>query len=400
MDKELKPQDIIPFIRSKEYKFIQNLGSGSFGRTVLIKDEIIDELYVCKKYEPSGEITDDKEKERYFNKFIDEVKILNKIVHQNIVRIYNSYIYPSKKTGYIIMEYVENAKDINEYIKNNKEKINNVFEQTINGFCYLEKMQLCHRDIRSKNILIDSNGIVKIIDFGFGKMYSKDKNVSPLTLYQNRWIANPPSEMNTRDDNEPIYNNKTEIYFVGQLIKQIIEENNIKNFKYNSILDDMLKYNDGDRIESFAEIQKKMSETEMQSKEIFSNDDKKIYKQISSKLDEIIETVEYGTTVNDINTIIENLRKLLIRYSLEDMILNNKDFAECFFGKVVKVNEYYTRRNVFEKEEDEVNIIYIDFVDEIVEWLSKCNDRQKDIIIQNLQAKLEHYKTDFSDLPF
>lgn len=127
---------------------------------------------------------------------------------------------------------------------------------------------------------------------------------------------------------------------------------------------------------------------------------KKIYKQISSKLDEIIETVEYGTTVNDINTIIENLRKLLIRYSLEDMILNNKDFAECFFGKVVKVNEYYTRRNVFEKEEDEVNIIYIDFVDEIVEWLSKCNDRQKDIIIQNLQAKLEHYKTDFSDLPF
>ena len=71
MDKELKPQDIIPFIRSKEYKFIQNLGSGSFGRTVLIKDEIIDELYACKKYEPSGEITDDKEKERYFNKFID-----------------------------------------------------------------------------------------------------------------------------------------------------------------------------------------------------------------------------------------------------------------------------------------------------------------------------------------
>ena len=70
------------------------------------------------------------------------------------------------------------------------------------------------------------------------------------------------------------------------------------------------------------------------------------------------------------------------------MILNNKDFAECFFGKVVKVNEYYTRRNVFEKEEDEVNIIYIDFVDEIVEWLSKCNDRQKDIIIKNLKAKL------------
>ena len=400
MDKELKSQDIIPFIRSKDYKFIQNLGSGSFGRTVLIKDELIDELYACKKYEPSSEITDDKEKERYFNKFIDEVKILNKIVHQNIVRIYNSHIYPSKKTGYIIMEYVENAKDINEYIKNNKEKINYVFEQIISGFCYLEKMQLCHRDIRSKNILIDSNGIVKIIDFGFGKMYSKDKNVSPLTLYKNHWIANPPSEMNTRDDNEPIYNNKTEIYFVGQLVKQIIEENNIQNFKYNSILKDMLKYNAGDRIESFAEIQKKMSETEIKSKEMFTNNDKKTYKQISGKLDEIIETVEFGTTVNDINTILENLEKLLLKYSLEEKILNNKDFAECFFGKVVKVNESDIQWDSFSDEAYEVNTVYTDLIVETIDWLNKCNERQREIIVQNLQAKLEHYKTDFSDLPF
>ena len=31
MSKELKEGDIIPFIRSKEYKFVQNLGTGSFG---------------------------------------------------------------------------------------------------------------------------------------------------------------------------------------------------------------------------------------------------------------------------------------------------------------------------------------------------------------------------------
>ena len=50
MKKELESGDIIPFIRAKDYKFIQNLGAGSFSRTVLIKDEIIDELYACKKY--------------------------------------------------------------------------------------------------------------------------------------------------------------------------------------------------------------------------------------------------------------------------------------------------------------------------------------------------------------
>ena len=39
MKKELESGDIIPFIRGKDYKFIQNLGAGSFSRTVLIKDE-------------------------------------------------------------------------------------------------------------------------------------------------------------------------------------------------------------------------------------------------------------------------------------------------------------------------------------------------------------------------
>ena len=339
MKKELKSGDIIPFIRGKDYKFIQNLGSGSFSRTVLIKDEIIDELYACKKYEPSITITDINEKKRYFDKFISEVKILNKIVHPNIVRIYNNYIYPNEQVGYIIMEYVENAKSLNEYIGNNTETLNNIFEQIISGFCYLEQHKLCHRDIRSNNILINSNGIVKIIDFGFGKRYSTDNNVSPLTLYKNNWIANLPSEMNTRDDNEPIYNNKTEIYFVGQLIKQIIEENNIKNFRYFSVLKEMIEYNVSNRINSFAEVQNKMSEKELRNKAIFSQDEKDIYKEIVGKLDEIIESVEYGTNVNEINIIIQKLEAISVKYCLEDKVLNNKDFAECFFGKVVKVNE-------------------------------------------------------------
>lgn len=400
MKKELKSGDIIPFIRGKDYKFIQNLGSGSFSRTVLIKDEIIDELYACKKYEPSITITDINEKKRYFDKFISEVKILNKIVHPNIVRIYNNYIYPNEQVGYIIMEYVENAKSLNEYIGNNTETLNNIFEQIISGFCYLEQHKLCHRDIRSNNILINSNGIVKIIDFGFGKRYSTDNNVSPLTLYKNNWIANLPSEMNTRDDNEPIYNNKTEIYFVGQLIKQIIEENNIKNFRYFSVLKEMIEYNVSNRINSFAEVQNKMSEKELRNKAIFSQDEKDIYKEIVGKLDEIIESVEYGTNVNEINIIIQKLEAISVKYCLEDKVLNNKDFAECFFGKVVKVNESSTGWNQYDGEYYDFYTIPTSLILQSIDWLNNCNDKQREIIKQNLQGRLEKYNTDFADLPF
>lgn len=400
MSKELKEGDIIPFIRSKEYKFVQNLGTGSFSKTVLLKDEIIGELYACKKYDPSEQIKDDKESKEYFDKFIDEVKILNKIVHPNIVRIYNNYIYPKEKVGFIIMEYVENAKEINEYIKNNNDKINNVFEQIIDGFGYLEKMKLCHRDIRNNNILIDSNGVVKIIDFGFGKNYILDETVSPLTLYKNNWIANPPSEMNTRDDNKPIYNNKTEIYFVGQLIKTIIEENGIKNFSYNSVLDKMIEYNDANRIGSFDEVKNKMAENKIKSKVIFTVHEKGIYKSIVSKLDETIKSVEYGTKVNEFNIIIKKLEEISVKYCLEDKILNNKDFAECFFEKVVEVEDCSTEWNSYEEEFYEINTIPTSLITESIEWLSQCNEKQREIVIQNLQGHLEQYKTDFADLPF
>ena len=374
MKKELESGDIIPFIRGKDYKFIQNLGAGSFSRTVLIKDEIIDELYACKKYEPSITITDTNEKKRYFDKFISEVKILNKIVHPNIVRIYNNYIYPNEQVGYIIMEYVENAKSLNEYIGNNTETLNNIFEQIISGFCYLEQHKLCHRDIRSNNILINSNGIVKIIDFGFGKRYSTD--------------------------NEPIYNNKTEIYFVGQLIKQIIEENNIKNFRYFSVLNEMIEYNVSNRINSFAEVQNKMSEKELRNKAIFSQDEKDIYKEIVEKLDETIESVEYGTNVNEINVIIQKLEAISVKYCLEDKVLNNKDFAECFFGKVVKVNESSTGWNQYDGECYDIYTIPTSLILQSIDWLNNCNYKQREIIKQNLQGRLEKYNTDFADLPF
>ena len=400
MSKELKEGDIIPFIRSKEYKFVQNLGTGSFSKTVLLKDEIIGELYACKKYDPSEQIKDEKESKEYFDKFIDEVKILNKIVHPKIVRIDNNYIYPKEKVGFIIMEYVENAKEINEYIKNNTDKINNVFEQVIDGFGYLEKMKLCHRDIRNNNILIDSNGVVKIIDFGFGKNYILDETVSPLTLYKNNWIANPPSEMNTRDDNKPIYNNKTEIYFVGQLIKTIIEENGIKNFSYNSVLDKMIEYNDANRIGSFDEVKNKMAENKIRSKVIFTVQEKGIYKSIVSKLDETIKSVEYGTKVNEFNIIIKKLEEISVKYCLEDKILNNKDFAECFFEKVVEVEDCSTEWNSYEEEFYEINTIPTSLITESIEWLRQCNEKQREIVIQNLQGHLEQYKTDFADLPF
>ena len=106
--------DIIPFVKQKDYIMVNNnLGGGSFGKTVLLQDPFIDELFVAKKYEPEYEDI----RKQFYKNFLDEIKILYKLNHRNIVRIYNYYAYENIFTGFILMEYID-GEDIGNFIKN------------------------------------------------------------------------------------------------------------------------------------------------------------------------------------------------------------------------------------------------------------------------------------------
>lgn len=112
------------------------------------------------------------------------------------------------------MEHI-NGVDIENYLSDHEEKIDDVFTQTIDGFCYLEEINILHRDIRPYNILVDKSGLVKIIDFGFGKTIEYDNDYDK-SISLNLW-CDPPNEFADK-----IYNFQTEIYFVGKLFDKII----------------------------------------------------------------------------------------------------------------------------------------------------------------------------------
>lgn len=73
--------DMIPFLKQKDYIMVNNnLGGGSFGKTVLLQDPFIDELFVAKKYEPEYPGI----REQFYKNFLDEIKILYKLNHRNL----------------------------------------------------------------------------------------------------------------------------------------------------------------------------------------------------------------------------------------------------------------------------------------------------------------------------
>ncbi len=231
----------------KKYKIIKEIGAGSFGITYLAIDERLNKYFVVKEF--ACEMLKEEDNKKFFKKFINEIQFLFDLHHENIVNIYDYIIDENKQIGCYIMEFVE-GKNILDYLKDNRKEINNIFLQILNVFKYLENKKICHRDIRINNILVTNDGNLKLIDFGFVKSINESTSIhsaTQLITYPYDW----PEELRNKKQK---YDNKTEIYFIGQLFIDIISQLEIKKFKYNKIIQKMSIYEYNNRYSSFTEI--------------------------------------------------------------------------------------------------------------------------------------------------
>ena len=88
--------DMIPFLKQKDYIMVNNnLGGGSFGKTVLLQDPFIDELFVAKKYEPAYPGI----REQFYKNFLDEIKILYKLSSDLTAAYYDYIRFPRNGDG-------------------------------------------------------------------------------------------------------------------------------------------------------------------------------------------------------------------------------------------------------------------------------------------------------------
>jgi len=331
---------------------------------------------VCKKYSTFYP----EDQDIYYKRFIEEIKILYKLNHKNIVRVFNYYLYPEKVTGYIIMEYIEGS-NIEEFIEANPTNISDIFTQVIEAFKHLEKNGILHRDIRPQNILVSVNGEVKIIDFGFGKKtHLEDENEKSVTL---NWYFDTPLEFS---DN--IYDFKSEVYFIGKLFEQLTKQHNITSFDYESLIDMMVEKDPTNRISSFFQVYRETISEEKAGVN-FSWDEKMKYRSFASSLEKVISAIEKDTSYKEgTEQIIEELEELVKNSILELRIQNTRLLARPFLNGAFK----------YKGKAD----IPVDTIKDFLKVFKKMPMNKREIVLNHIWNRLDKIDIydSFSDLPF
>ena len=102
--------------------------------------------------------------------------------------------------------------------------------------------------------MVNKYGELKLIDFGFVKNIENSFSINAMTKLV-RYPYSIPEELNNKKQK---YDNKTEIFFVGQLYKDLIERIKPVNFKYQKIVDKMISYSRKGRFNAFKSIKSKL----------------------------------------------------------------------------------------------------------------------------------------------
>jgi tetratricopeptide (TPR) repeat protein/TolB-like protein/predicted Ser/Thr protein kinase len=152
------------------YKIIEKLGEGGMGVVYKAQDTKLDRI-VALKFLPKHLLCDESAKTR----FVHEAKAASALNHANITAIYE--IDEVEGECFICMEYVE-GKSIKELIKQKMfsiEEILNISIQIAEGLNVAHKKGIVHRDIKSDNLMLTEEGLVKIMDFGLAKLKGATK---------------------------------------------------------------------------------------------------------------------------------------------------------------------------------------------------------------------------------
>jgi len=198
-----------------DFEILKKLGKEKKSSIFKVKRKKDDLIYILKTVQ--SQFLDTSEKRSVIN----EIKTVSSLSHPNIIEFKEAFFDKLSKSLNIIFEFPHNgnlSNKINYAIKNRMHLeeciIWDVLVQILNGVNYLHKKGIIHRNLKSKNILLNNQRLVKISDFEASCTF--DKNNITITGQAGTPFYTAPEIWQ-----EKPYNYKCDIWSIGCIIYEM-----------------------------------------------------------------------------------------------------------------------------------------------------------------------------------
>jgi HEAT repeat protein/tRNA A-37 threonylcarbamoyl transferase component Bud32 len=206
----LKPGDVI----EGRYKFIEKIGKGAFGTVLLVEDTVVDERLILKFLNPN--VSQDEE---MMKRFVHELRYSRKITHQNVIRIYD-FLY--MRGNYAIsMEYFPSHTLGSEIVNEKPLALPRAIQygsDIATGMQIAHQAGIVHRDLKPANILINNEGLLKIVDFGVAAAHKEGDTQLTKTGY----VIGSPKYMAPEQILGKKVDERADIYSLGVIMYEMV----------------------------------------------------------------------------------------------------------------------------------------------------------------------------------
>jgi serine/threonine-protein kinase len=206
----LNPGDVI----ENRYRFIQKIGKGAFGTVLLVEDTVVDERLILKFL--NANVSQDEE---MMKRFVHELRYSRKITHKNVIRIYD---FVSLSGNYAIsMEYFPSHTLAAELSEKKPLPFQKAVAWSIDlatGMAVAHQVGIVHRDLKPANILINDEGLLKIVDFGVASVATQ----ADTQLTKTGYVIGSPKYMAPEQILGKKVDHRADIYSVGVIMYEML----------------------------------------------------------------------------------------------------------------------------------------------------------------------------------
>ncbi|XP_034532480.1 cyclin-dependent kinase-like 5 isoform X1 [Notolabrus celidotus] len=169
-----------------KFEVLGIVGEGAYGVVLKCRHKDTNEIVAIKKFKDSEENEEVKETT------LRELKMLRTLKQENIVELKEAFRRRGKL--YLVFEYVEkNMLELLEELPNGvpTDKARSYIYQLIRAIHWCHKHDIVHRDIKPENLLISSDDVLKLCDFGFARNLSEGTDANYTEYVATRWYRSP-----------------------------------------------------------------------------------------------------------------------------------------------------------------------------------------------------------------